>query len=56
MISHRGYLIRHSAIYGTVWIEKDGINICHAKNVEDAKKIIDRDLTSHGKEKTQAEE
>lgn len=44
-VAHKGYLIRSSWVYGTVWIEKDGVNICHAKSVEEAKAIIDRDLT-----------
>ncbi len=40
-MSYRGYLIKHSAIYGTCWIEKDGVNIGHAKDEKDAKRIID---------------
>jgi len=42
--TYKGYRIRHSAIYGTCWIEKDGVNICHARDEADARAIIDRDL------------
>lgn len=43
--AYKGFLIRHSAIYGTVWIEKDGVNICHAKDEADAKRIINEELS-----------
>lgn len=39
--AYKGYMIRQSPFRDDVWIEKDGQNISAAKDVEDAKKIID---------------
>lgn len=46
MIAFMGFLIRISFIHGTCWIEKDGVNICHAKDVDDAKRIIREELAA----------
>ena len=43
-IAHKGYIIRKSPFRDDVWIEKDGHNISSAKDIENAKEIID-DLT-----------
>lgn len=40
-LGYRGYVIRHSALRGSIWIEKEGAHICHASDVEHAKRMID---------------
>ena len=45
-VAYKGYLIRvHPNFADRVWIEKGGHLIGHAKSVEDAKRIIDHDLS-----------
>jgi hypothetical protein len=46
--AYKGYLIRFGTV-GRVWVEKEGYNISAAKDVDDARSIIDM-LTesSHG--------
>lgn len=38
--AYRGYLIRQSPINDSIWIEKDGFLISHAKSVADAQRVI----------------
>ena len=39
--AYRGYLIRHNAMCGEWWIEKDGFRIGGAKDEADARATID---------------
>lgn len=44
--SYKGYSIRYNPMNQSRWIEKDGKNISSVKSIDEAKQIIDRDLTT----------
>ena len=49
--AHKGYYIKHNQMRDEFYIQKDGQHISTHKSVDDAKRTIDRDLTSEAEVK-----
>lgn len=45
--AYKGYLIRHNPIQGNWWVEKDGYFICYIRDADEARNIIDDQLTGY---------